>query len=40
MEYKQMYPILIKQEIVAYFRYVDDMTYDQRKTNVEHIRRI
>jgi hypothetical protein len=34
MEHKQIYPILIKQQIIAYTRYVDDilMIHDQRKT--------
>jgi ABC-type Na+ transport system ATPase subunit NatA len=36
MEHKQIYPILTKQQILAYFRYVDDMIYNQRKTNIEH----
>jgi hypothetical protein len=31
MEHKQIYPILIKQQIIAYFRYVDDMIYKHRK---------
>jgi hypothetical protein len=37
MEHTQMYPILRKQEIVAYYRYVDDILiiYDQRKTNID-----
>jgi hypothetical protein len=32
-----MYPILIKQQMIAYFRYVDDILilYDQNKTNIE-----
>jgi hypothetical protein len=36
MEHKQIYPILIKQQTMAYFRYVDDilMIYDQNKTNI------
>jgi hypothetical protein len=38
MEHKQIYPILIKQQIITYFRYVDDihMIYNQNKTNIEH----
>jgi hypothetical protein len=33
MEHTQIYPILIKQQIIAYFRYVGDilMMYDQNK---------
>jgi hypothetical protein len=33
VEHKQIYPILIKQQITAYFRYLDDifMIYDQNK---------
>jgi hypothetical protein len=39
MEHKQIYPILIKHQIVGYFRYVDDilMIYNQRITNIEEI---
>jgi hypothetical protein len=35
MEQKQICPILIKQQIIGFFRYVDDilLIYDQRKTN-------
>jgi hypothetical protein len=38
MEHTQIYPILIKHEIIAYFRYVDDILiiYDQNKTNIDH----
>jgi hypothetical protein len=38
MEHEQIYPILIRQEIIGYFRYVDDILiiYDQNKTNIEH----
>jgi hypothetical protein len=38
MEPTQIYPILIKQQIIAYFRYADDILiiYDQNKTNIEH----
>jgi hypothetical protein len=25
MEHKQIYPILVKQQIIEYFRYVDDI---------------
>jgi hypothetical protein len=37
MEHKQIYAILIKHQVIGYFRYVDDifMIYDQRKTNIE-----
>jgi hypothetical protein len=37
MEHKQIYPILIKHQIIGCFRYVDDilLIYDQRETNVE-----
>jgi hypothetical protein len=33
MEHKQIYPVLIKQQIIAYFRYVDDILiiYDRTK---------
>jgi hypothetical protein len=38
MEHKQIYPILTKQQIIAYFRYADDifMIYGQNKPNIEH----
>jgi hypothetical protein len=38
MEHTQIYPILIEQQIIAYFRYVDDILiiYDQNKTNIDH----
>jgi hypothetical protein len=38
MEHTQIYPILTKQQIVAYFRYVDDILiiYDEKKTNIIH----
>jgi hypothetical protein len=34
----QIYPILIQQQIIAYFRYVDDILiiYDHNKTNTDH----
>jgi hypothetical protein len=37
MEHKQIFPILIKHQIVGYFRYVDDISiiYNHRKTNIE-----
>jgi hypothetical protein len=37
MEHMQIYPILIKQHIIGYFRYVDDILviYDQNKTNID-----
>jgi hypothetical protein len=37
MEHKHIYPILRTREIVAYYRYVDDIlvTYGQHKTNIE-----
>jgi hypothetical protein len=36
MEHKQLYPILIKDQIIGYFRYVDDILiiYNQNKTNL------
>jgi hypothetical protein len=34
MEHKQIYPVLIKQQIISYFRYVD-IVYDQSKANIE-----
>jgi hypothetical protein len=37
MEHKQIYPVLIKQQIITYFRCVDDIIYDQNKTNIEQI---
>jgi hypothetical protein len=39
MEHTQIYPILVKQQIIGYFRYVDDilLIYDQNKTNIEQI---
>jgi hypothetical protein len=41
MEHTQIYPIypiLIKQQIIAYFRYIDDrlIIYDQNETNMDH----
>jgi hypothetical protein len=39
MEHTQIYPILIEQQIIAYFFiYVDDIliTYDQNKINIDH----
>jgi uncharacterized lipoprotein NlpE involved in copper resistance len=39
MEHTQIYPILKKkQQIMAYFRYVDDILkiYDRNKTNIDH----
>jgi hypothetical protein len=38
MEHTQIYPILIQQQIIAYFRYVDDILiiYDQNKTGIDH----
>jgi hypothetical protein len=32
-----MYPILIKYQIIGYFRYVDSilLIYDKRKTNID-----
>jgi hypothetical protein len=35
MEHEHIYPILKTQEIIAYCRYVDDIIYDQDKTNIE-----
>jgi hypothetical protein len=37
IEHKKIYPILIKYQIIGYFRYVDDIfiIYDQRKTNID-----
>jgi hypothetical protein len=37
MEHTQTYPILIKQQIIAYFRYIDDILiiHDQNKTNID-----
>jgi glutamine synthetase type III len=37
MEHKQIYPIL-KKQIIAFFRYVDDIIYDQNKTINKHSR--
>jgi hypothetical protein len=38
MEHTQIYPILMKQQTVTYFRYIDDILiiYDQNKTNIDH----
>jgi hypothetical protein len=37
MEHTQIYDILIKQHIIAYFRYIDDIliVYDSKKTNID-----
>jgi hypothetical protein len=41
MEHKYIYPILRAREIMAYYRYVDEirvliiLVYDQHKTNME-----
>jgi hypothetical protein len=35
MKHKHIYPILRTQEIIAYYRYVEDILYDQNKTNTE-----
>jgi hypothetical protein len=37
MEHKQLYPILIKLQIIGYFRYVDDILIicNQKKTNID-----
>jgi hypothetical protein len=38
MEHTQKYPILIQQQIIAYFSYVDDVLiiHDQNKANIDH----
>jgi hypothetical protein len=38
MEHTKIYRILIKQQIITYFRYVDDILiiYDQKKTYINH----
>jgi hypothetical protein len=38
IEHTQIYPILIQQQIIPYFRYVDNILiiYDQNKTNIGH----
>jgi hypothetical protein len=38
IEHTQIYPILIQQQIIAYFRYIDDILiiYDQNRTNIDH----
>jgi hypothetical protein len=38
IEHTQIYPILVQQQIIAYYRYVDDILiiYDQNETNIEH----
>jgi hypothetical protein len=35
LEHKQLYPILIKQKIIGYFRYVDDILiiYNGKRTH-------
>jgi hypothetical protein len=37
LEHKQIYPVLLKQHIIGYYRYADDIPiiYDQKKTNTE-----
>jgi hypothetical protein len=37
MEHKQIYPVLLKHQIIGYYRYVDDtpIIYDQKKTNID-----
>jgi hypothetical protein len=37
MEHAQIYDILIKQHIISYFRYVDDIliVYGSKKTNID-----
>jgi hypothetical protein len=37
MECKQIFPILVKHQLIGYFRYVDDILiiYDQAKTNID-----
>jgi hypothetical protein len=37
MEHKHLHPILKTQEIIVYYRYVDDILiiYDQSKRNIE-----
>jgi hypothetical protein len=35
MENKHMYPVLRTRQIIAYLRYVDDIIYNQNKTNIE-----
>jgi hypothetical protein len=37
VEHKYIYPVLRTREIMAYYRYVDDILiiYDQQKTNIE-----
>jgi hypothetical protein len=35
IEHKYIYPIIRTREIIAYYRYVDDIIYDQHKTNIE-----
>jgi hypothetical protein len=38
IEHTQIYPILVQQQIIAYYRYFDDILiiYDQNKMNVDH----
>jgi hypothetical protein len=37
MEHTKIYPILNKQQIIAYFRYVDILIiYDQKKTDINY----
>jgi hypothetical protein len=35
MEHIYLYPILRKQKTFAYYRYVDDIIYNKRKTGIE-----
>jgi hypothetical protein len=37
MEHKPIYPVLIKHQIIGYYRHVDEILiiYDQKKTNID-----
>jgi hypothetical protein len=41
-EHKHISPVLIKQQIISYFKYADGilMIHDRRRTNMEHTRGI
>jgi hypothetical protein len=42
VEHKQIYPVLIKQRINEYYRYVDDIfvIYDQNETSMKHTHKV
>jgi hypothetical protein len=38
MEHKHIYPVLKTQQIIAYYRFADDIIYDENKTNIKQTR--